>query len=106
MQEYIVFLVRVQRRRKESSRSIAHLLMSFLLRQPNATQKCNQHYIIIRNTSCSKYANRYFPYWKIMFLSSIFKKLLGNHVVDFVEICKVCARKAIIEAAERIINSD
>jgi len=29
-------------------------------------------YVIIRNTYCSKYANRYFPYWKILFLSSIF----------------------------------
>ena len=28
--------------------------------------------VIIRNTSCSKYANWYFPYWKILFLSSIF----------------------------------
>jgi len=27
-------------------------------------------------------------------------------VVDFVEICNVCARKAMIEAAKRIINSD
>jgi len=27
-------------------------------------------------------------------------------VVDFVEIYNVCARKAIIEAAKRIINSD
>ena len=27
-------------------------------------------------------------------------------MVDFVEICKVCARKAIIGAAKRIINSD
>jgi len=42
-----------------------------------------------------------------MFLSSIFKKLLlRNHVVDFVKICNVCARWAIIEAAKRIINSD
>ena len=32
MQESIVFLVRVQCRRKESSRSLSHLLMSFLLR--------------------------------------------------------------------------
>ena len=49
----------------------------------------------------------YFPYWKILFLSSIFKKLLlRNYVADFVEICNVCARKAIIEAAKRIINSD
>ena len=27
-------------------------------------------------------------------------------MVDFVEICIVCARKAITEAAKRIINSD
>jgi len=27
-------------------------------------------------------------------------------VVDFVEICNVCARKAIIKAAKSIINSD
>ena len=27
-------------------------------------------------------------------------------MVDFVEICSVCARKAIIEAAKKIINSD
>ena len=71
------------------------------------TKKCNQHYVIIHNTSCSKYANRYFPYWKILFLSSIFLKLLlRNHEVDFVEICNVCVRKAIIVAAKRIINSD
>jgi len=31
MQESIVFLVHVQCRRKESSRSLSHLLMSFLL---------------------------------------------------------------------------
>jgi len=30
MQESTVFLLRVQRRRKESSRSLSHLLMSFL----------------------------------------------------------------------------
>jgi len=27
-------------------------------------------------------------------------------VVDFIEICDLCAGKAIIEAAKRIINSD
>ena len=27
-------------------------------------------------------------------------------MVDFVEICNVCARKAIIEAAKRLSNSD
>ena len=32
--------------------------------------------------------------------------LLRNRVVDFVEICNVCAQKAIIKAAKRIINSD
>ena len=31
------------------------------LRQPNASPKFNQHYVNIRNTSCRKYANRYFP---------------------------------------------
>jgi len=31
MQESIVFLVRVQCRRKESSRSLSHLMMSLLL---------------------------------------------------------------------------
>jgi len=31
MQQSIVFLVRVQCRRKESSRSLSHLLMSFLI---------------------------------------------------------------------------
>ena len=34
------------------------------------------------------------------------KLLLRNYVADFVEICNVCARKAIIEAAKRIINSN
>ena len=34
MQESIVFLVRVQCRRKESSRSLSHLLMSFLFDSP------------------------------------------------------------------------
>ena len=41
-----------------------------------------------------------------MFLSFIFLKLLlTNYAVNFVEICNVCARKVIIEAAKRIINS-
>ena len=42
-----------------------------------------------------------------MFLSSIFKKLLlRNLAVDFVEICNVCVRTAIIKVAKRKINSD
>ena len=44
---------------------------------------------------------------KFCFKVPFFKKLLlSNHVVDFVKICNVCARKAVIEAAKRIINSD
>ena len=34
------------------------------------------------------------------------KLLLRNCVVDFVETCKVCARRTMIKAAKRIINSD
>jgi len=32
--------------------------------------------------------------------------LLRNRAVDFVEICNVCSRKAIIKAVKGIINSD
>ena len=32
--------------------------------------------------------------------------MLRNRAVDFVEICNICARKVIIKAAKRIINSD
>jgi len=40
-------------------------------------------------------------------LSSFFKQLLlKNCAVDFVEMCNVCTRKAIINAAKRIFNSD
>ena len=41
MQESIAFLVRVQCRRKESSRSLSHLLMSFLFyyRRPHICNK-------------------------------------------------------------------
>jgi len=41
MQESIAFLVRVQCRRKESSRSLSHLLMSFLLSQLVETRLAN-----------------------------------------------------------------
>ena len=40
MQESIVFLVRVQRRRKESSRSLSHLLMSLLSILSVSRPKC------------------------------------------------------------------
>ena len=44
---------------------------------------------------------------KFCFSVPFFKKLLlRNYVVDFVEICNVCVRKVIIEAANRIINYD
>ena len=44
---------------------------------------------------------------KFSFWVPFFKKLLlRNYVADFVEICNVCTRKAVIEAAKRIINSD
>ena len=44
---------------------------------------------------------------KFCFKVPFFKKLLlRNHAVNFVEICNVCARKALIEGAKRIINSD
>ena len=57
---------------------------------------------------CVRTAKATFPYWKILFLSSIFKTLLllRNCVVDFVEICNVYVGKMIIEAAKRIFNSD
>ena len=53
------------------------------------------------------YANLYFPYWKLLFLSFIFKRLLlKNCSVDFVELCNVCTRKAIIKVVKKIFNSD
>jgi len=56
---------------------------------------CNWHYCV-RTTKAT------FPYWKLPFLSSIFKQLLlRNCVVDFVEICNICANSS----AKRIFNS-
>ena len=56
---------------------------------------------------CVRTAKATFPYWKLLFLSSIFKQLLlKNCAVDFAEICNVCTRKVIIKAAMRIFNSD
>ena len=46
MQEFILFLVRVQCRRKESSRSLSHLLMSFLL------YFCKGHVFFIKLIYC------------------------------------------------------
>ena len=56
---------------------------------------------------CVRTANATFPYWKLLFLSSILKQLLlRNCAVNFVEICKVYVGKMIIKAAKRIFNSD
>jgi len=50
---------------------------------------------------------RLFHIGNFCFWVPFFKQLLfRNCVVDFVEICNVCVRKAIIKAAKRIINSD
>ena len=52
--------------------SIPSYLVKTIAFTPNKRViKCNQNYVI-RNTFCSKYPDRYFPYWKIRFLSSIF----------------------------------
>ena len=54
---------------------------------------------------CIRTAKATFLYWKLLFLSLIFKQLLlKNCAVDFVEIWNVCTRKAIIKAAKRIFN--
>ena len=56
---------------------------------------------------CVRTTKATFPYWKLLFLSSIFKQLLlKNCAVDFVEICNVCTRRVISKAAKRIFNSD
>jgi len=56
---------------------------------------------------CVRTGKATFPYWKLLFLSYIFKQLLlKNCAVDFVEICNVCTRKVIIKAAKKIFNSD
>ena len=54
MQESIVFLVRVQCRRKESSRSLSHLLMSFLLSLARSAYLGNATIKITGNTHILK----------------------------------------------------
>ena len=50
---------------------------------------------------------RLFHIGNFCFWVPFFKQLLlKNCAVDFVEICNVCTRKATIEAAKRIFNSD
>ena len=46
MQESIVFLLRVQCRRKESSRSLSHLLMSFLVFLLLSKYECCSYFIL------------------------------------------------------------
>ena len=51
--------------------------------------------------------NRYFPFWKLLFLSSIFKTAVAQKLCDgFDEICNVYIGKMIIKAAKRAFNSD
>jgi len=73
MQEYIVFLQRVQCRRKESSRSLSHLLMSFLLsfalRQRDLWhgrrfQKSDWNEKIIENITNNRFRTCNFKKWK------------------------------------------
>ena len=48
---------------------------------------------------CVRTAKATFPYWKLLFLSSILRQLLlKNCAVDFVEIGNVCTRKALSKA--------
>jgi len=49
---------------------------------------------------CVRTAKATFPYWKLLFLSSIFLNSCCSKT------CNVCTRKAIIKAAKRIFNSD
>ena len=57
---------------------------------------------------CIRTGKATFPYWKLLlYRATVFKQLLlKNCAVDFVEICNVCTRKVIINAAKRIFNSD
>ena len=58
MQESIVFLVRVQRRCKESSSSLSHLMMSFLFSEvremATAGFKVSKHRLVKRSIFRSK----------------------------------------------------
>ena len=51
MQESIVFLVRVQCRRKESTRSLSHLLMSFLSTAVEFSVQCPVNVPFCQKTS-------------------------------------------------------
>ena len=56
---------------------------------------------------CVRTAKATFPYWNFCFWVPFLKQLLlKNYTVNFVEICNVCTRKAVIKAAKRIFNSD
>jgi len=63
MQESIVFLVCVQCRRKESSRSLSHLMMSFLLDNQSTT-------------ACTVWPHS--PYW-VAYKLQIYLVLDENH---------------------------
>jgi len=83
----------------ENVRSAQDMQMSVQMATALSTN-CNSWY-------CVRTAMATFPYWKLLFLSSIFKQLLHkNFAVNFVEICNVCTRKVTIKTAKRIFNSD
>ena len=69
MQESIVFLLRVQCRRKESSRSLSHLLMSFLFRNVNV-----RHKIEIRFMGDAV--------WKIVLTPSVYSEVESFHLLQ------------------------
>ena len=60
MQESIAFLVRVQCRRKESSRSLSHLLMSFLLFNVNECFNMPRLRVL---TFCYSFSNVFLRLW-------------------------------------------
>ena len=58
-------------------------------------------------TNCYKLLRRLFQIVNFCFWVPSFNQLLlRNCAVDFVEICKVCARKVIIKVAQKIFHSD
>ena len=92
MQESIVFLLRVQCRRKESSRSLSHLLMSFLF----ISWSNSLHYNLpatIKSFSLLHNAPNSLPVDPVKTLVSATKKvLLWNGTGDF---CQIVSKTAL-----------
>ena len=56
---------------------------------------------------CVRTSKETFPYWKLLFLSSIIKTAVAQKLcVNFVEICNIYVGKMIIKATKRMFNSD